>query len=421
MRDIWTVFRFTLRDALRKKAFIITTAIVLVLIVAACAIPGITGLFADDKEETLGTAKPDEAAKTLICYYIDAENSASGALAALQAALPDIEFREGTLPELDTYKADVEENRSSYIVQIIPPASPDSLPSMTVFSKNIMSDLPADAISRVIKAVVVSARMQQAGVSQDLTGMALSEISISSEIVGKMDLSGYILGIVLTMIIFFAVYYYGYGVAMSVASEKTSRVMETLVVSAKPSHILLGKCLAMGVLGILQLASFLICGAVCFTLMVPEGFTIAGMPLALSSFTVQSALLTLLYFVLGYALYAMLNSVCGATVSRTEDLNAAMMPTVLISLLSFYAAYMTIFLPNESFKKIATYVPFTSPFIMPFRLLNETVATGDILISVAFLLLAIVLISALSIRLYSASVLHYGQRLKLKDLFKMHV
>ena len=56
---------------------------------------------------------------------------------------------------------------------------------------------------------------------------------------------------------------------------------------------------------------------------------------------------------------------------------------------------------------------------MPFRLLNETVPAMDILLSILFLLIAIVVISVISIRLYSASVLHYGQRLKLKDLFTL--
>ncbi len=249
--------------------------------------------------------------------------------------------------------------------------------------------------------------------------MALGEVQLNLNTIAKMDLSGYVIGIVLIMIIFFAVYYYGYSVAMSVASEKTSRVMETLVVSAKPSHILLGKCLAMGVLGLLQLSLFLIVGGLSFALLVPSGFTIGGMPLALSSFTPLSAVLVLVYFVLGFALYAMLNSVCGATVSRIEDLNSAMMPAVLVSIISFYFAYFPLMMPGSSASRITALIPFTSPFVMPFRLLNETVPAMDILLSILFLLIAIVVISVISIRLYSASVLHYGQRLKLKDLFTL--
>ena len=149
------------------------------------------------------------------------------------------------------------------------------------------------------------------------------------------------------------------------------------------------------------------------------GKLFGGMPLALSAFTPASALLILVYFLLGYALYAVLNSVCGATVSRTEDLNAAMMPTVFISLIAFYAAYLVMFIPNEAAKRVVTYIPFTSPFLLPFRLLNETVPAMDIVISLVLLIICIAVVALLSIRIYSASVLHYGQRLKLKDILRL--
>ena len=77
---------------------------------------------------------------------------------------------------------------------------------------------------------------------------AAQDVYKRQDIAGQMDLSGYALGLILTVLMFFAIYYYGYGVSMSVATEKASRVMETLVVSAKPSRLLIGKCLAMGCL-----------------------------------------------------------------------------------------------------------------------------------------------------------------------------
>ena len=95
------------------------------------------------------------------------------------------------------------------------------------------------------------------------------------------------------------------------------------------------------------------------------------------------------------------------------------MPTVFISLIAFYAAYMVMFIPNEAAKRIVTYIPFTSPFLLPFRLLNETVPATDIAISLVLLVVCIALVALLSIRIYSASVLHYGQRLKLKDILKL--
>lgn len=411
MRDIFTVFRFTLRDGLRKKAFIITTVAVLVVILIACALPGL--LSGGDGGET---ETPENTPKTGLCFVADQENLIPGAIEALSAAYPHIDFQPADAARLADAKARVEQEKTVSAVEILPG---DTGPRLLVYTHDFMSGISSGEVSQVLKELYVSRILADSGLPEETAQSILAPLTVQPVMLGRMDLSGYVVGLLLTMIIFFAVYYYGYGVAMSVASEKTSRVMETLVVSAKPSRILLGKCLAMGVLGLFQLSLFLIVGALGFTFLVPEDFTIGGMPLALTAFTPVSALLVLLYFLLGYALYAMLNSVCGATVSRTEDLNAAMMPTILISLVSFYAAYMTIFMPNESFKRIVTYIPFTSPFIMPFRLLNETVPAGEILFSILLLAAAIILVAALSIRIYSASVLHYGQRLKLKDLLKL--
>ena len=113
-----------------------------------------------------------------------------------------------------------------------------------------------------------------------------------------------------------------------------------------------------------------------------------------------------------------MNAVCGASVSKIEDLNSAMMPVMMVSLVSFYAAYFSMLVASADsvIQRVVLYLPFTSPFIMPFKLLNSDVATGDICISIALLLLFIAGISAVCVKLYSASVLHYGKKLKLKDL-----
>lgn len=423
MRDILTVFRFTLRDGARKKAFWVTTIIVLVLIVGICCIPRVMELFSGGSTPEPGTEAPGSSTgepveKTETCYLIDEQQLIPGAAEALAAALPQADVIAGEESQLDSYKTEAEEDGSIYIVQVLP-SEQGMLPKVQFYVHDILSGAPTDTVTAVLKTTYVSQALQSAGVSADMAALALSDMTYDMAIVGKMDMSGYVLGILLTMLTFFAVYYYGYGVAMSVASEKTSRVMETLVVSAKPSRILVGKILGMGVLGLLQMLMFLVVGALGYTLLVPADFTIGGMPLALSAFTPASAVLILVYFLLGYALYAVLNSVCGATVSRTEDLNAAMMPTVFISLIAFYAAYMVMFIPNEAAKRIVTYIPFTSPFLLPFRLLNETVPATDIAISLVLLVVCIALVALLSIRIYSASVLHYGQRLKLKDILKL--
>nr|MDD6336286.1 ABC transporter permease [bacterium] len=410
MKTIATVFGFTFREGLRKKTFLVSTILVCVILLVLCVIPN---FFADKEEEPL---PPEGAERSNICYIIDEGGVMPGLEEVLSAGFTSIGFVPAPAAQLEDIRQRIakEEQLSALVLE-----KTQGLPQMTFYAKSFMSSLPVDAIGQTVKNIYVSGTLQAIGVPADVAALAAAQPEVDMITLGKMELPGYILGIVITMVMFFAIYMYGYWVAMSVASEKTSRVMETLVVSAKPCHILLGKCLAMGALGLFQLVIFLIVGVIGVTVILPGGLVIGGMSLDFSVLTVPSTLLLLAYFILGFALYALLNSVCGATVSRTEDINAALTPVMMITMLSFYIAYFGAILPGGgTLKAIATWVPFTSPFVIPFRLLNEAVPTGDIICSMAILLVSIVAIAAVSIRLYTVSVLHYGQRLKLKDLFK---
>ena len=101
-----------------------------------------------------------------------------------------------------------------------------------------MSRVSASEISELLSDIYISNTLNSKGIDEETIAFAQSTLDMTQEFVGGMDFSGYMLGIVLTMLIFFAIYFYGYGVSMSVATEKTSRVIETLVVSSKPSRIL---------------------------------------------------------------------------------------------------------------------------------------------------------------------------------------
>jgi ABC-2 type transport system permease protein len=405
MKQILTVFSFTFRDAVRKKAFIISSAIMALLVVALFSVPSIINAF---KKETPAT-------RDKTCYYIDAENSIPGGILALSAYFADMNFVPGETGKIAEYTAEVKNDGSISVIEVVPGGA---IPELKVYKKDFMRGLDAAQVSDVLSKEYIRSVLKESGLGENADIIDV-RLNYTSQIVNKMDVSGYVVGLLLTMVMFFAIYFYGYGVAMSIATEKSSRVMETLVVSAPPSRILIGKCAAMGAVGLVQLAGLILVGAVSYNLLLPDDFTIMGMPLAFSSFSLSSALLILLYFLLGYFLYAVLNSVCGATVSRMEDLNTAMMPVVFLSLVSFYLSYFAnIASGGETFSKIVTIIPFTAPFVIPFRLLNESVPAGEIVISLILLAVLIAVITRISVRLYSASVLHYGKRPKIKTLLK---
>lgn len=423
MKQIMTICKFTFLDGLRKKAFIITTAVMLILVVGFCGVTALigSGSGSDETAQEDTASQPSASEYSSKCYFADDTGKFADSIAALQSAFPTTEFIAATAQEADGYKESVADDGNISIIHII---EQDGKPFIQIITKDFMSGISTSDAADVLTKSYVSDILSDAGMDAATIGLIQEELPYSVETMGDMNLSGFAIGVLLTMLIFFAVYYYGYGVAMSIATEKTSRVMETLIVSAKPSSILMGKCLGMGLLGLLQFGGLIAVSAVSYITLVPGDFTIMGMPLSFSAFTPATAVLILLYFILGYILYAVMNSVCGATVSKIEDINSAMMPVVLISLASFYLGYMTSITASGSssmLQKLAIYLPFSSPFAVPFKLLNGDIPASDLAISIGLMIVFIIVITAVSIRIYSASVLHYGKKLKLKDAYNSKI
>ena len=121
----------------------------------------------------------------------------------------------------------------------------------------------------------------------------------------------------------------------------------------------------------------------------------------------------------GFFLYALLYSITGAMVSRTEDLGSAMAPVMTGNFVAFYSAYFIALIGDGGLKDVFSLIPFTAPFVLPFRLLNESVAWHVPVLALLLLAAAFALIAYATMKIYSASVLYYGQRLKIRDLIKI--
>ena len=413
MKQILTVFSYTFKEGARKKAFWISTIVIMVLLGVMCAIPRVMNLFDKGEEET---AAKTEYSGT--CYMVDETGVFEKETEYLKAAYPGMNFKSIEQDEVKGLEKAMEESRSVAILSI---QEKDAAPVLEITVSNFLSKIQTETIADACNKIWQSHLLEEKGLEKGEVDIIQMPLTYTQKFLGNMNLTEYVVGLLLTFVMFFAVYYYGYGVAMSISSEKTSRVMETLIISAKPSKILIGKCLAMGVLGLLQLGGLMAFAAFCYKFILPEGFQIAGMDLAVSGFTPKTLIFLIIYFILGYALYAVMNSVCGAAVSKIEDLNSAMMPVSILVIIGFYLGYFTSVMGGGSgaMSKLAIYLPISAPFAVPFKLITGEITMQELGISILLLALAIVIVTMFSVRIYSASVMHYGNRLKWKELKKI--
>jgi ABC-2 type transport system permease protein len=291
-----------------------------------------------------------------------------------------------------------------------------------IVTHNLMSmgRFPIGAVEEILNYVIRWNQFHMAGHDIEIAETILRS---SVDVMGTQvqDIANMVIAMALMMLMFMTVYAYGSAVAMSVATEKSTRVMETLIVSAKPSRILVGKCVGMGAVGLAQLVGVLMLGGILGA--VSSGGDMMDMAasgdVVMPEITLAIAGLLVLYFLMGYALFAMINSMCGAMVSKMEDLNSALMPAALIAMGSFYVGGYVPMFGGGDVSDMVMLIPFTAPFAAPTVLLSGDIDWRLIGMSVLFTMLGIVVLSWISGKVYSASVLHYGSRLKFKDLRRL--
>ena len=160
----------------------------------------------------------------------------------------------------------------------------------------------------------------------------------------------------LTGLLFAAIYTFAYQVSTSITTEKTSKIVETLVTYTKARNIVLGKTFGIGLAGLIQLLIIAIISIFSINTFVDKHMLSAF--LDLSTITPALGITIIVYFILGYMEYALLYALTGSFVSNPEEVKAAATPASLIAVMSFYLAYFTIMTPTSNLNSIASIVPF---------------------------------------------------------------
>lgn len=228
-----------------------------------------------------------------------------------------------------------------------------------------------------------------------------------------------ILGTFFVVLIFITLLTYGMWVATSVASEKSSRVMELLVGAATPAQLLVGKVAGVGSAGLTQYVVILIPAIIVLLLQEPIGEAVLGLPAdqagtALSSLSAALLIAYGVYFLLGFALYAFLYAAAGSLVSRMEDVQQLALPMGLLSMAGYLVTVLSLSAADSDWLVAFSFIPFFSPFAMLARLIVGQVAAWEVALSLAILVVSIILVAAVAARVYRVGVLLYGQRAGLR-------
>jgi len=222
-----------------------------------------------------------------------------------------------------------------------------------------------------------------------------------------------IVGIVFVMLSFLTLVFYGMWVASGVVAEKAGRVMELLISAATPPQLVVGKIAGIGLAGLSQVVLVLVPAVLTMVASGQIGNAVLGddqtAASSLAGLSPGIVAAFLLYFTLGFALYAAMYAAAGSLLSRAEDLQVVALPLSVPAIMGYLPAVMALSGSTSAFIRLASYVPFWSPFVMLARLSVGSVEPWELVLSLGLLVATVPLATLVAIRVYRAGVLLYGQ------------
>lgn len=403
MKDLITVIKFTMKEMLKRKSFVISTLIILVLIVLGFNVPNfLKSIEGEDTQEKL--------------VIVDNQNIFEGTLESLKDMDLgyEIHIEDMNYSEIKE-KIENEEIESAIIIE---PQEQNIKIRYVVENTTMMQSVPEEIVN-IMNTLYSNLQISKLGLTAEQLQSITPNFEFSLEQTEEEEASGNIFAMMLlSIVLFYAIYFCAYQVSSSITTEKTSKIMETLVTSTSPKTIVLGKTIGIGIVGLLQM--IIIVGT---ALISAKVFLEPGMlesVLDMSNITPYLGIVTILYFILGYLAYALLYALTGSTVSKPEDIQSANTPVAILAVVGFYLSYFTMMNPTSELNVFASMFPISSPFCMPFRIMMGLASTTDVIISIAILIVTILVITQVAIKIYSNAILNYGTKMSFGDIIKVY-
>lgn len=397
MKNFYLVFKQSFRERITSKSYLLTTLSLILITIFALSLPSILDQFSKSKETVIFVA-----------------NEAILSLDEINQGLPDWEWREGTLSNIEEYKKEVQagdalgvyilnQTQNNYVVEYYAKGN----------NVNVNTELTMYLQSKKIQEIAFQNNMTSEEQQSLFTPVSMVKQSFTE----KNEVSIFIIYIML-MFILMAIMMYGTTVATGVASEKASRVMEVMVTKVNPLAMIFGKIFGIALAGLVQFTVFFVAvGLYIKSGIVEPAESLGNFELNLSALTIQHCIYFFVFFLLGYFLYASIYAVFGSMVSRPEELNGTTMPiTILLMASAFSGILFVLENPTTIFAKILSIVPFTSPFNMIILIMKDSVSNLEIITSIGILLVTTFIFGYMAAKIYPKGILHFGENLKLRQL-----
>ena len=408
MKQFGKILKFELKSYAKNKAFVGVTIFLMVVIAIVMFFPRITALFETDDTS--------DATADLSVMLVKADDPTHADMVkeTFAASFTDYDVQI-TDAEISAIKnkitsGDVE---CAFVM--------NGATSFTYYVDNLsMYDMNPDIATGVLQQIYQMNAMIGGGMSaEDAAGVMSIQIDAQVESLGKDQMQNFFYTYIMIFALYMVILLYGQMVAMSVATEKSSRAMELLITSAKPINMMFGKVLAACMAGLVQLVA-IFGSALVFYNVNKSYWGDNGIIDSIFNIPPELFVYMLIFFLLGFLIYAFLYGAISSTVSKLEDINTAVQPVTFLFIIGFMVVMfsMSSGSVDNILMQICSYIPFTSPMSMFTRIAMSTVPWYEIAISIAILVGSTVGIGVLSAKIYRVGVLMYGTTPKISNIIK---
>ena len=382
LRDVYLVALREVRERVRSRAFVVSTAFTLLLVIGALAAVAFLSEAGTPAYE-VGIVGPRPAGLD------DALSLAAAASGALVGTEP--------LADRPAAEAALEEGRIDAAL----------LPDGTILvSSRRQADLESLLTFALRQAGFVE-RLTTAGIPpEELADLLLPAGPVRVEALDGGDNDGGAGLAVATagvIVLFVVISSYGQWVLTGVLEEKANRVVELVVAAVPVRRLLAGKVAGIGLLGLIQML-----------LLVGIGLG-AGVSLGLFEMphtALATAVWAVVWFLLGYAFYAVIFAAAGSLVSRQEEAQAAAMPIALAAVVVYLAVFILVIPdPGSTVSRVLSFLPPAAPIAFPARIALDAVAPWEPFAAAVVMVTAVYGVVRLAARVYAGALLTSGARL----------
>ena len=405
MKQFFTVFKFEFINFIKNKIFIGLTLALAFIITIVAFFPRLS----NGKDISLNFG--DDTVPSLLIVNNSGDESLTD---ALKSALTDYEI---TVDKYDLEKVkDLVINEDYKMAIVI-----DSPLEYNYVVDNLgLYDTTSYIINEILLTSYKSNYLANAGLSpNEIAEFSSAFVTSESIIVGHDQTQSFFHAYLLMMVLYMAVLIYGQLVAQSVATEKSSRAMELLITSANPKSLIFGKVIGTGVAGLAQITALLLWGVICIA--INKDYLADNEVLSMFMNISPSVIIyTVIFFVLGFALYAFLNGAMGSMASKLEDVGTLTMPVMFTFIVSFVItiSFMSADNIDSVLVNVLSYIPFTAPMAMFARICMGTASHLEALISIIILIITIYGVGRLAVAIYRIGILMYGKPPKFNEIVR---